>query len=66
MERGALNNWNFKGKWKELKGKLKEKYGQLTDDDLMYEEGQEDQLFGKIQQRIGITAEQFKRDIEEL
>ena len=42
--KGFLNQW---------KGKLKEKYGQLTDDDLKYEEGKDDQFWGKIQQKTG-------------
>lgn len=66
MERGALNNWNLKGRWNELKGKLKQKYGQLTDDDLTYTEGKEDELLGRLQQRLGKGAEEIKREIEEL
>jgi uncharacterized protein YjbJ (UPF0337 family) len=66
MERGALNNWNLKGKWNELKGKLKQKYANLTDDDLMYVEGKEDELVGRLQQKLGKTSEEIKRDLEEL
>ena len=66
MERGALNNWNLKGKWNELKGKLKQKYGHLTDDDLMYTEGKEDELLGRLQQKLGKGAEEIKREIEGL
>ena len=43
----------IRGNWNELKGKLKEKYAELTDDDLVYAEGQEDQLIGKIQKKTG-------------
>jgi uncharacterized protein YjbJ (UPF0337 family) len=43
----------IRGNWNELKGKLKEKYAELTDDDLVYVEGQEDQLLGKIQKKTG-------------
>jgi uncharacterized protein YjbJ (UPF0337 family) len=46
---------NFKGNWNEVKGKLKKAYGDLTEDDLTYTEGQEDELVGKIQKRIGST-----------
>jgi len=56
----------MKGKWNELKGKLKQKYADLTDDDLLYVEGKEDELYGKIQQRVGKTKEEVKKMIEEL
>jgi len=49
-----------KGNWNVIKGKLKEEFAELTDDDLLYEEGQEDQLLGKIQQKTGKTKEQVK------
>lgn len=48
------------GKWDELKGKLKQKYAELTDDDLMFEEGKEDETWGKIQQKIGKTEKEIK------
>jgi len=50
----------IKGNWNEMKGKLKEEYAELTDNDLMYEEGQEDQLMGRLQKATGKTKEQFK------
>ena len=43
----------MKGSWNEVKGKLKQKYGQLTDDDLMFAEGKEDELLGRLQKRLG-------------
>ncbi|MFC4872700.1 CsbD family protein [Negadavirga shengliensis] len=51
----------LKGNWNELKGKLKAKYGELTDDDLMYVEGQEDQLLGRLQKRTGVAQDELKR-----
>jgi len=48
----------LKGNWNILKGSLKQKYGELTDDDLAYEEGQEDELIGRIQQKVGKTKEE--------
>jgi uncharacterized protein YjbJ (UPF0337 family) len=51
----------LKGNWNELKGKLKAKYGELTDDDLMYAEGQEDQLLGRLQKRTGAAQEELKK-----
>ena len=49
-------NLKLKGNWNVIKGKLKQAYGELTDDDLKYVEGQEDELVGRIQKRIGATA----------
>ena len=61
-----MNNTELKGKWNELKGTLKQKYAELTDDDLLFEEGKEDELYGRIQQRIGSTKEEIKKMISEL
>jgi uncharacterized protein YjbJ (UPF0337 family) len=47
---------NLKGNWNVVKGKLKQAYGDLTDDDLSYTDGKEDELVGRIQKRIGSTA----------
>lgn len=54
----------IKGNWNQLKGKLKQKYGQLTDDDLSYQEGKEDELLGRLQQRTGETKDNLKRFID--
>jgi uncharacterized protein YjbJ (UPF0337 family) len=51
----------LKGNWNEIKGKLKEKYGELTDDDLVYAEGQEDQLLGRLQQKTGAAKEELSK-----
>jgi len=58
------NKTTLKGNWNIVKGKLKEAYGQLTDDDLIYEEGQEDELYGRIQTRIGKGKDEVKRMID--
>lgn len=50
----------IKGNWNVMKGKLKEEYAELTDNDLMFEDGQEDQLLGIIQKKTGKTKEQIK------
>ncbi|GGF48335.1 CsbD family protein [Echinicola rosea] len=55
------NDLKLKGNWNELKGKLKAKYGELTEDDLMYAEGQEDQLLGKLQKKTGESVEDLKK-----
>ena len=60
-----MNSTILKGKWNELKGKLKQKYADLTDNDLMYVEGKENELWGKIQQKVGKTKEEIMREMEE-
>lgn len=45
-----------------MKGKIKQKYGQLTDDDLTYAEGKEDEMWGKVQQKVGKTKEEIQRE----
>jgi len=48
-----MSNLKLKGNWNELKGKVKQQYADLTDDDLLYEEGKEDELIGRIQKKTG-------------
>ena len=54
----------LKGNWNEIKGKLKQKYGQLTDDDLMFADGKEDELLGRLQKRLGRTKDELRAEIE--
>jgi uncharacterized protein YjbJ (UPF0337 family) len=61
-----MNKLEVKGKWNVVKGKLKEKYGDLTDDDLTYIEGQEDQLLGKLQQRTGRAKQELIDEINKM
>jgi uncharacterized protein YjbJ (UPF0337 family) len=61
-----MNKLQTKGAWNEVKGKLKQKYGQLTDDDLTFAEGKEDELYGRLQQRLGKTKEEIRKELEEL
>jgi uncharacterized protein YjbJ (UPF0337 family) len=56
----------LKGNWNQVKGKLKSKYGELTDDDLMYTEGKEDELLGRIQEKTGESKDKIKGFIDEL
>jgi uncharacterized protein YjbJ (UPF0337 family) len=63
---GMSTKLQIKGSWNEIKGKLKQKYGQLTDDDLVFAEGKEDELLGRLQQRLGRNKEELRRTIEEL
>ena len=51
----------LKGNWNEVKGKLKQKYGQLTDDDLTFSEGKDEELLGRLQKRLGETKENIRR-----
>lgn len=53
-----MDKLELKGKWNELKGKAKQQYADLTDDDLMYEEGKEDELVGRIQNKLGKTRDE--------
>jgi uncharacterized protein YjbJ (UPF0337 family) len=55
-----MNKLQFKGSWNEVKGKLKQKYAQLTDDDLTYTEGKDDELVGRLQKKLGKTAEEIR------
>jgi uncharacterized protein YjbJ (UPF0337 family) len=61
-----MTNLDLKGRWNEMKGKLKQKYGQLTDDDLTFTEGKDDELLGRLQQRLGQTKEQIREEIAKL
>ena len=61
-----MNTTEMKGNWNELKGKLKKSYAELTDDDLLYEEGREDELYGRLQQKLGKTKEEVKKLFEDL
>ena len=54
-----INKTELKGNWNEQKGKLKKAFALLTDNDLMYEEGQKDEMFGKLQIKLGKTKEEL-------
>jgi uncharacterized protein YjbJ (UPF0337 family) len=57
----AMNTDTMKGKFKQMKGEIKRKWGQLTDDDMMEAEGSLDKLMGRIQQRTGERREDIER-----
>lgn len=61
-----MNDLKMKGNWNEVKGKLKQKYGKLTDDDLRYTEGKEDELLGRLQQKLGKSKDEVKKEIASL
>ncbi len=59
-------NLQLKGNWNEIKGKLKQKYGQLTDQDLTFAEGKEDELLGRLQKRLGRAKDELRAEIENI
>lgn len=61
-----MTTLKLKGTWNETKGKLKQKYAQLTDNGLLFEEGKEEELLGRLQQRTGETKEKIRSYIEEI
>jgi uncharacterized protein YjbJ (UPF0337 family) len=60
-----MDSLKIKGTWNTVKGKLKQKYAELTDDDLVFAEGKEDELYGRLQQRLGKTREEIRKEIKE-
>jgi uncharacterized protein YjbJ (UPF0337 family) len=61
-----LMNWDqIEGKWKQMKGSVKQKWGKLTVDDFVVVAGKQDQLAGKIQERYGITKEEAAKQVRE-
>ena len=62
----SMNKLRLKGSWNEVKGKLKQKYGQLTDNDLAFAEGKDEELLGRLQNRLGKSKDELRREIESL
>ena len=60
-----MNSTTLKGDWNVTKGKLKQKWANLTDDDLMFVEGKTDELIGRVQKRTGETNEAVRKAIDE-
>ncbi|KPM49473.1 CsbD family protein [Jiulongibacter sediminis] len=56
----------IKGNWNQIKGQLQQKWGNLTDDDLQYEEGQENELLGILQEKTGETKQNLKNFIDKI
>ena len=57
---------NLKGSWNELKGKLKQEYATLSDDDLTYNEGRDDEFLGNLQRKLGKTKEELENTLSEM
>ncbi len=60
-----MNSDVFEGKWKQLKGSAKQRWGKLTDDDITTMSGKKDELIGKLQERYGYTREQAMKEADE-
>ena len=65
-QKTMLNITELKGNWNETKGKLKQKYAMLTDNDLLLIEGKQDELMGRLQSKMGKTKEELHKIISEL
>lgn len=61
-----MNKDTTEGQWKQLRGKIQEKWGKLTDDDMDVIAGKRDQLVGKVQERYGNTREEVESEVDEL
>ena len=61
-----INTTEIKGNWKEIKGKLKQKFSLLTDDDLLMVDGKKDELVGRLQIKLGKTKEEIRKLISGL
>jgi uncharacterized protein YjbJ (UPF0337 family) len=66
MTKETKMNWDIvKGKWKQMGGSAKEKWGELTDDDLQKIDGQRDQLVGKVQEKYGLAKDEAERQVDD-
>ena len=61
-----MNTTELKGNWEEIKGKLKQKFATLTDDDVLLAEGKEEELMGRLQSKLGKSKEELHKIIGEL
>ena len=61
-----MNNTTVKGNWNEQKGKLKQKFATLTDDDLLFAEGKKDEMWGRLQKKLGKTKEELLKFIGDI
>jgi uncharacterized protein YjbJ (UPF0337 family) len=60
-----MNHDQFEGRWKELKGKVKQQWGKLTDDDLLRIEGSQDELIGRVQHRYGVERAEAEKQVRD-
>lgn len=64
VEESIMSDLKIKGNWNQIKGKIKQKYGDLTDDDLTYVEGKEDEMLGRLQKKLGKSKEEISSEIK--
>jgi uncharacterized protein YjbJ (UPF0337 family) len=61
-----MNSLKIKGNWNETAGRLKQQYANLTDDDLLFQKGKEEELLGRLQNKLGKTKEELRKLISKL
>ena len=61
-----MNSLKLKGNWNEVAGKLKQQFANLTDDDLLFQKGKEEELLGRLQSKVGKTKEELRKIISKL
>lgn len=61
-----MNETTLEGTWDKLKGKIKQAYGDLTDDDLTYADGKEDEMWGRVQEKTGKTKDEINKSVADL
>ena len=61
-----MTKLEFKGNWNEVKGKLKQQYGQLTDNDLTFSEGKDNELLGRLEKKLGRSKDAIREEIRKL
>ena len=61
-----MNTFTMKGNWNEIAGKLKQQFANLTDDDLLFKQGKEEELLGRLQQKLGKTKEELRKLIAKI
>ncbi len=61
-----MNSRTIKGNWNETAGKLKQQFANLTDDDLLFKKGKEEELVGRLQKKLGKTKEEIRKIISKL
>jgi uncharacterized protein YjbJ (UPF0337 family) len=66
QKHATMDKLTVKGNWNQVKGRLKATYGQLTDDDLLLESGKEEEMYGRLQKKLGKSREEIKKMIEDL
>jgi len=66
VRRYLMNTISVKGDWKEISGKLKQRYAKLTDDDVLFAKGKEEELLGRLQKKLGKSKEELRKVIAKL